>query len=210
VKLLQFLILLNLLTPAFAQTDLHAFMTPRDLLASDSSSNISIQNNGASTTTIYGLYVRQYAYVTPGQTCASALPIYDASNNTTAGAVVMPITVNAGKGAAVGANYLYNMIYEAIYFENIIIPSSPPGCALPGCTWGSDSTMYNWCIYLGAIAPVTTTPGYTSNVVPSTSTASDVGYNYNAISNFVTIGPIACNDQNLTCTVTTQQTQPLS
>ncbi len=196
------------ITSAYAQANMTGFMTPRDLLNNESTSNISLQNNGNSAATVYGLYVRQYAYVTPGQSCNSATVIYPASNNIAAGAFVMPTVINSGMRAAVGSNYLYNMIYQAIYYEGIIIPSSPPGCALPGCTWGSDITQYNWCVYLGALGPVSTSAGYTANVPPSTDSASSTGlYNYNLISNYIYLGPISCNDETLTCVAARQQTQ---
>lgn len=198
--------------PTFAQTNASAFITSRDLInSSGSTSNISLQNNRSSPTTVYGLYVLQYAYVLPGQSCNSATIIYSAADNTTAGAFVMPTVIGAGKRAAVGSNYLYNMLYEAIYYENIKIPSSPPGCALPGCTWGSDSTQYHWCIYLGALAPVSTSSGYSANVPPSADLASSTGlYNYNLISDYSYLGPIVCDDTTLTCTTTSQQTQAFS
>lgn len=192
-----------------SKTTQSELMTPRDLIK-DSVSNIVLKNNGGAAKTVYGVYVRQYAYVTPGNSCDSATIIYNASQNTTAGSVVTPTVIKAGQSAAIGGNYLYNMIYQAIYYENIIIPSSPPGCALPGCTWGSDSTQYHWCIYLGALTPVSNSASYTANVPPSTETASGVGYNYNLISSYVYLGPISCNDQTLMCTVSTQQTQSFS
>lgn len=196
----------------FAQTDVAGFKTPRDLLNNNAStSNINLQNNRSLTATVYGLYVRQYAYVTPGQSCNNATVIYSATNNTTAGAFVMPTVISPGRGAAVGSNYLYNMLYETIYYENIIITGSPPGCALPGCTWGTDSTKYNWCIYLGALAPVSTSSGYTANVPPSSDAASSAGlYDYNLINNYIYLGPISCDDQTLTCRTATQQTQSFS
>lgn len=200
-----------LATPAFAESDLAGFVTSRDLLNNNSASNLYLQNNRNSAVTVYGLYVRQYAYVTPGQSCNSATVIYSATNNIAAGAYVAPTMINPGKKATIGSNYLYNMLYEAIYYENIIIPSSPPGCALPGCTWGNDTTRYNWCIYLGALTPVSTSSGYTANVPPSTEAASSPGlYNYNLISNYIYLGPIACNDQTLTCTTASSQTQSFS
>lgn len=200
-----------LVTAAFAQSDPLKFATPRDLLRNESPSSINLQNNRNAAVTVYGLYVRQFSYVTPGSTCDSATVMYSASQNTTAGAMVMPTVIAPGKSAAIGSNYLYNMIYGAIYYLNIIIPSLPPGCALPGCTWGSDSTQYNWCIYLGALAPVSTSAGYTANVPPSTEAASNGNlYNYNLISSYIYLGPISCNDQTLTCSVSTQQTQSFS
>lgn len=205
MKILRFFLLFFLVTNALAQTN---FKTPRDLLANNSPSGISLKNNRSTATSVYGLYVRQFAYVTPGNTCDTASIIYPAAQNTTAGSFVLPTVINAGKSAAIGSNYLYNMIYEAIYYENIIIPSSPPGCALPGCTWGTDTTIYNWCIYLGALAPVSTSTGYTANVPPSTDSASSIGlYDYNLVSNYVTLGPISCNDRTFTCVAVTQQTQ---
>lgn len=200
-----------LFTPALAEENLSEFMTPRDLLNNEAPSNISLQNNRGSAATVYGLYVRQYAYVTPGQGCDSATIIYPGTNNVAAGAFVAPTVINAHKKAALGSNYLYNMIYEAIYYENIIIPSLPPGCALPGCTWGSDTTRYNWCIYLGALTPVYSTPGFTASVPPSTEAASSAGlYDYNLITQYVYLGPLSCNDQTMTCITATQQTQSFS
>ncbi|STX40319.1 Uncharacterised protein [Legionella donaldsonii] len=216
MRILRFFLLIPFFTysftSAFAQTNFSGFMTSRDLLNSNESvSNISLQNNRNSAVTVYGLYVLQYAYVTPGQSCNDATIIYSATNNTTAGAFVAPIVINPGRRAPVGSNYLYNMLYQAIYYENIIIPSSPPGCALPGCTWGSDTTQYNWCIYLGALAPVFTTSGYTANVPPSTEFASSPGvYNYNLISNYIYLGPLSCDDKTLRCTAVNQQTQVFS
>lgn len=216
MRIFQFFLLFSflmqfLVATAFAHTALHGFMTPRDLLRNDSTSNINLQNNRSSAATVYGVYVRQFAYVTPGNTCANATVMYSSTQNTTAGSFVAPTLINAGKSAAIGSNYLYNMIYQANYYIGIIFPSSPPGCALPGCTWGSDSTIYNWCIYLGALAPVTTSAGYTANVPPSTDAASSTGlYNYNLVSSYTYLGPISCNDRTLTCTAANQQTQSFS
>lgn len=206
ITLFSFLSQLSFVT-AFAET-VSEFKTPRDLLGNNVTSGISLKNNGSAVATVYGLYIKQYGYVTPGASCDSPASIYPASDNVTAGAYVSPITISPGKSASIGSNYLYNMLYEANYYVGIIYPSSPPGCALPGCTWGSDSTIYNWCIYLGALAPVTTSTGYVSNVPPSTDAASSGGtYNYNLVNNYVTIGPISCNDQTLTCSVANPQTQ---
>ncbi len=206
------LLMLSFLVSAFAKSNSDSFITVRDLYNNNQSlSNISLQNNRNTSTTVYGLYVRQYAYVLPGQSCNDATIIYPGSDNIAAGAYLSPILINPGKKAAVGGNYLYNMIYTAIYYENIIIPSSPPGCALPGCTWGSDSTKYHWCIYLGALAPVSTSSGYIANVPPAADLVSNsVLYNYNLINNYSYIGPITCDDETLTCLTASQQTQAFS
>jgi hypothetical protein len=216
VKTLRFFLLFTLVAQSFVTTALAKpssleFMTSQDLSASNANSNINLQNSGNTAATVYGLYVRQFSYVTPGQSCSAAVPIYPSSTNVTVGSVLMPIAINPGRSVAIGQNYLYNMILQAEYYVYTTIPSSPPGCALPGCTWGSDTTTYNWCIYLGALAPVSTSPGYTSNVPPSTDAASSTGiYDYNVVSNFITIGPISCNDQTLTCSAASPQTQPFS
>jgi len=196
-----------IIATAFANTASAGFMSAQDLAKNDSASNINLHNNSGTDATVYGLYVRQFSYVMPGETCDQASVLYPASQNTTAGASLMPVTINAGKSAAIGANYLYNLIYGAIYYYNIIHPVTPQGCTLPGCTWGSDTTIYNWCVYLGALAPVTHSGDYTSNVPPSADIASTSDYNYNLINTYVSLGPISCNDQTLACTVATQQTQ---
>lgn len=208
MKIFHFLCLTLLAPATFAQTDSSAFMTTRDILRHDAGSNINLHNNRSAAATVYGLYVRQYSYVTPGSTCASATTIY--TGNITGGSFVAPVTISANKSVSLGGNFLYNMILGAIYYENIIIPSSPPGCALPGCTWGTDSTKYNWCIYLGALAPVANSSTYTSTIPPATENASGSGYNYNVISSYVNLGPISCSDQTLSCTAATSQTQSFS
>lgn len=184
-----------------------SFSTSRDFAASLSTANIKLKNTGSSSAVVYGLYIRQFSYVAAGQSCSSATSIYAASTNKAAGAMVMPVTIPANNEAGIGGNYLYNMIYNAIYYVQIVFSSSPPGCALPGCTWGADTTTYHWCIHIGAMAPVSVTSGYTSKVAPSTTAVSAGGYNYNLISTYETIGPISCDDQKLTCSVDTPQMQ---
>lgn len=212
MKTLRIFLLLVFFTQGFAaiQTEPAEFMTPRDLLRNDGPSNINLHNSRNSATTVYGLYIYQYAFVPRGQSCSSPSVIYpsvDLPGNNAGGAFVTPITLNAGKTAAIGSNYLYNMIYEAIYYVRINIVGSPPGCALPGCSWLAEPATYDWCIYLGALAPVSTSPGFTSNISPWGTSPSGPGFDYNLINSFIYLGPIACNDQTLTCTVRNQQTQ---
>jgi hypothetical protein len=193
-------------TGLFASSQFQAtsFSTSRDLSAV-SASSLKLKNSAETARVVYGLYVRQFSYVAAGQSCSGATVMYPASDNKAAGAIAMPVTIPAGGTVSVGANYLYNMIYNAIYYLNIVIPASPPGCALPGCTWGSDSTIYSWCIYLGVLGPVS--GGYSAKIVPSSIAVSSGAYSYNLASGSSSIGPISCDDQTMTCTLLTTQTQ---
>lgn len=211
--LLVFLILAFVFgNTAFAKKNLSDFMMSRDLLNQETTSNISLKNNRTTPVTVYGLYVRQFAYVNPGENCDSAIDMYPAENNLATGAFVMPVTIPGGQSAEIGANYLYNMLYQANYYIGIIHPFSPPGCALPGCTWGSDTSIYHWCIYLGALAPVSNSSDYSSTIPPSTELASNnaPSYNYNLINQYHYLGPIICNDQTLSCSATSKQIQSFS
>lgn len=211
VKTLRFIlsIITFISVNAFASDDLQDFMTPHDLMDHAPTSGINLHNNRNSAVTVYGLYVRQYASVAPGASCNSQVVLYPTTQNAAAGSFVTPTDIKPGKSAVIGSNYLYNMIYEAIYYLTINMGTAP--CALPGCTWGADSTMFNWCIYLGALSPVTTSTGYTARIPPFAAAASSgVSYNYNLINNYITLGPISCNDQTLTCSAANQQTQSFS
>ncbi len=207
LRCLPLMLVLCLFNTLFAQANVSGFMMSRDLLGDSESSNINLHNNRSSNVTAFGLYVRQYAYVLPGESCASATTIFPTNINIAAGAVVSPTVIPAGKSVSVGSNYLYNMILQAIFYASIL---NPPVCALPGCTWGSDFTLCHWCIYLGALAPTSNASNYISNVPPSTVAVSGSGYDYNLISNYVYLGPISCNDSTQTCTVANPQTQSFS
>lgn len=182
-----------------------SFFSAADLMSSRSTSNIKLKNIGTSTKVVYGLYVRQFARVAAGQACSTPTTLYAASQNAAAGAVVMQVSLDANTEAALGANYLYNLIYAANYY--VVNLAGPQGCKSPGCTWGSDTTIYHWCIYLGAMSPVSVTAPYTAKVAPHTTNVSGGGFDYNLVSNYETIGPISCDDQALTCSVATAQTQ---
>lgn len=195
------------LTSALKKPNL-GFFTPKDL-AIQNSSNIKLKNEGNTPRVVYGIYIRQFASVEPGQSCAQAAPpMYPSSDNVAAGAVVMPIPIGINSAAPIGENYLYNMIYGAIYY--VAIQSGTPACRLPGCTWETDPSIYNWCIYLGALAPISLDSDHTSTVPPSTTVISGAGFNYNLVAQYGYIGPISCNDQTLTCSVATPQSQAFS
>lgn len=201
------------------QSPTYAFMTPRDIALSNQLSKISLKNEGNTATTVYGLYVNQYASVLPGQTCDDAVSMFPgaappAVGTLAVGAVVAPVAIPANSAAQIGSNFLYNMLYNANYFLSITVPVSTPGCQLPGCTWGSDSTSYNWCIYLGAIAPVSVSEAYSSKVLPMveavTGSTGSGPYQYSLVQQYHYIGPISCNDQTLSCSVVTPQSQSFS
>ena len=190
-----------------------SFMSARDLSSETVSSNLNIKNNGSRYLNLYGLYIRQLSQVSVGQPCSSGSVIFPNSGvgalaNTSAGSIVMRVFVGPRKEATIGANFLYNMIYGSSLYVQTTYPSSPPGCFLPGCTWGSDTLKYNWCVQLGVMAPVYIKPGYTtSNVPPSMKIVSTSDYNYNIVNSGQDLGPISCDDQNLTCSANTSQTQ---
>ena len=184
------------------------FMSSRDLGPLVAKSNIKLKNTRTSAKTVYGLYVRQLSYILPGQSCSSSTIIYPATNNISAGAIAMAVNIAPSEEADIGPGLLYNMIYGAQYYVQIIIPSSPPGCFLPGCTWGADTINYKWCVQIGALAPVTMTPGFTTaNILPNSDSVSNGSYNFNLVTTYEQLGPISCNDQTLTCSVTSAQTQ---
>lgn len=211
-RCLLFFFSLFFFVAAFAKTNVSGFMTSQDLLQNDSPSNIVLHNNRSSAVTVYGLYIPKFTTVAAGSaSCESSTLVYD--ENLAAGPFIMPVTINPGKSAIIGGNYLYNMIYEANYYIQLTHPSSPPGCQLPGCTWGADTNNENWCIFIGALGPVTTPAEYTSaNIPPVVEAVSTGTYSYKLISSSssVLLGPIVCNDQTQTCSVANQQTQTIS
>ena len=208
------IILLNLMTyGCFAKTP--TFASSQDLSANNIHSNIAIQNTGNQPITVYGLYIKHLSYVRPGQSCASSTPIYPSpslsTENRAVGAFVSPVTIPAHTSAEIGANYLYNMLLGANYYVYVNISSSPPGCAIPGCTWGSDTDIFHWCIKIGILGPKNLTSSYSdTNVPPVAALVSDTGYNFNLATDYQVIGPIHCNDRKLDCQATNLQVQPIS
>ena len=195
-------------------------MTARDIKA-QSFSNITIQNKTGGATTVYGLYINTFADNTPlPHDCTAPNVLYSPNavfpNTYAAGAFVAPIALRTNQKIPIGKNYLYNMIYTAIYYGNQAgapISNPPMPCALPGCSWdvttpstAPDVAGDEWCIYLGVLAP-TAGNSTTSNVPPMANLVNDAGagYNYNAVVQYGYIGPIICNDNTLTCAVNTAQ-----
>lgn len=66
------------------------FSTSRDLSAV-AESNFKLKNTSASSSVVYGLYIRQLSSVTPGQSCASSTTVYSSSENVTGGLLLCPL-----------------------------------------------------------------------------------------------------------------------
>jgi hypothetical protein len=164
-------------------------------------SNITLQNKSGSPVTVYALYVPQLSYTSTD--CNLSTVLYTSTN--ASGAFLMPVTMMANQKIPIGQNFLYNMLYTAIYYYNQQALTPSP-CTLPGCTWGvTDTTVYNWCIFLGALSPASGNTATTSSVPPYAGAVSGAGYNYDLVTQYNSIGPITCNDQNLTCSVSSAQ-----
>ncbi len=196
-----------------------AFMSGHDL-ANNSVSNINLTNKTGAPITVYGIYLYGVATISPDLNCQNG--IEDQGQNYTqnpfmAGTVIEPIAFTIGQSIAIGQNYLYNMIYNWIYWRKSI--GGDAGCLLPGCSWSTDTNQINWCFQVGTISPNSsyTSTSYPSNVVPFSWITSwpinnlQYQYNYDLIPNtvdYVWIGPFTCDDKTLTCVTQTPQYQP--
>jgi hypothetical protein len=190
--------LLLMLLASTTEANTLKLMTARDVYAS-SLSNVTLQNNSGTPVTVYALYVPQLSYTNTD--CNLATILYTSTN--TSGAFLMPVTIMPNQKIPIGQNFLYNMLYTAIYYNNQI--SSPSPCTLPGCTWFTDTSVIKWCVFLGALSPAASNTATTSSAPPYGETVSGAGYNYDLVTQYSYIGPITCNDQNLTCSVSNTQ-----
>ena len=189
-------------------------------LVNDSPSNLNLKNNTGSPLTVYGLYLYGVAFISPDDNCQNG--IGNAGQNYTEnqgmqGSMVSPISFAVGQSISISQNFLYNMLYNFLYWR--VAPNganSGPICALPGCSWSTDTAQYKWCFKVGAVSPnasYTFTP-YETNSPPYAWPTNGVPvypYNYDLVnnaSNYVWIGPFTCNDQTLTCFTGSPQTQP--
>ena len=192
-----------------------ALMTAQDI-ENSASSNISITNETGVSVTGYGLFIASYDV----NDCSSCFGNIVAGDNAS-GAMVQPVSFNADESIEIGQNYLYNMLYNGIYFIKNTVGSSP--CSLPGCSWPGDSTdVEGWCVSIGIMS---LDSSYTSStyfngdnptsVVPygDAVTSDAFHYNYDLIDPTTLgtgnscLGPIVCDDQTLTCTVSTPQSE---
>ena len=187
-----------------------SFLSSSDVIRAAPGSHLNLQNNSGELKTVYGLYVHRLSYVMPGQSCDSAISLYSGVDNRNAGAFLAPVQIAKANKAQVGSNYLYNMLYDAIYYYRVITPVSPAGCSLPGCTWGDDTSQVDWCIYLGALAPNNNSETYSSVVPPFADPVATADYNFNLVTDYHYLGPIHCDDEQMSCSAATTQIQSFS
>lgn len=191
-------------------------MTGQDI-SNNALSNVTISNNTNQPITVYGLYIASYD-INDCSACFGGV----VSGNNAGGTVASPITFRVGQTAPVGQNYLYNMLYNGIYFIKNTVGSSP--CSLPGCSWpGDDPGVTGWCISVGVVSLDSnyTHSSYTNGSNPPANTVTygaavtspPNNYNYDLVNpnslgtGAACIGPITCNDQSLTCSVQTAQNE---
>ncbi|MDX1902356.1 MAG: hypothetical protein SFW66_10225 [Gammaproteobacteria bacterium] len=221
-KIIHFLCLLSgicLITCAQAKNkdpNAYAFMTARDM-KENSLSNVTITNATNQTISASGLFIASFD-VNDCSSCFGSV----VSGDNAGGAVASPVTFNANQSVAIGQNYLYNMIYNGIYYIRNTVGSSP--CALPGCSWpGDDVNVTGWCVTINVVSRNSTytystyTNGSHSPAnFPSYSSAGNstpFNYKYDLIdpstlgTGSVCLGPIVCDDKTLTCSVSTHQNE---
>ncbi len=194
----------------------YALMTAKDM-AESALSNITITNRTAQSISASGLFIASYDI----NDCSSCFGNVVSGDNM-GGAVASPVTFKVNQPVAIGQNYLYNMLYNGIYFIRNTVGSSP--CNLPGCSWpGDDPNVRGWCISINVVSSNSdyTYSNYTNGVnppanVPSYGAAGNsipFNYKFDLIdpstlgSGKACLGPITCNDKSLTCKVSTAQNE---
>ena len=144
------------------------------------------------------------------------------SGDNAGGAVMSPVTFKTDQALAIGQNYLYNMLYNGIYYIKNTVGSSP--CSLPGCSWpGDDPNVRGWCISINVVSlnsnythstytngsnlPASAPPySYAGNSTPFDYKYDLIDPNTLGVGN-ACLGPIVCNDKTLTCRVGTAQNE---
>ncbi|MDP3559844.1 MAG: hypothetical protein Q8R79_05815, partial [Legionellaceae bacterium] len=194
----------------------YALMTAQDA-QSTNVSNITITNRIGAPITVSGLFIASFD-INDCSACFGGV----VSGDNLGGAVVSPVTFQVNQSLSIGQNYLYNMIYNGIYYIKNTVGSSP--CALPGCSWpGDDPNVHGWCISINVISPNSsyTYSNYTNSSNPPANTPaySNAGnsipfdYKYDLIDpntlgiGNTCLGPITCNDKTLTCHTDTAQNE---
>lgn len=196
----------------------YSFMTARDMKDLNLS-NITITNQTAQSISASGLFIASYD-VNDCSSCFGGV----VSGDNAGGAFASTVTFKPNQSIPVGSNYLYNMLYNGIYYIKNTAGSSP--CSLPGCSWpGDDTNVRGWCITINvtSIHSDYTYSNYTNGSnspanFPAYSAAGNsnpFNYKYDLIdpstlgAGSACLGPITCNDQTLTCKVATAQNESL-
>lgn len=206
---------------AFAQhADInhYALMTARDM-TENKLSNISLINRTGEQVSASGLFIASFD-VNDCSACFGGV----VSGDNAGGTSISPVTIKSNQSIPIGQNFLYNMIYNGIYYIKNTAGSSP--CSLPGCTWpGDDSNVHGWCLTINALSVgasynhSTYTNG--SNPAAKAPPYSQAGnsppfnYQYDLINpntlgtGSACLGPITCDDTTLTCSVSTAQSESI-
>jgi len=210
---------ISLMTNTHAEhKDLNAYalMTARDMQG-PGLSNITITNGTASPTSVSALFIASFD-VNDCSSCFGGV----VSGDNLGGAVASRFTFKTNQSIPIGQNFLYNMIYNGIFYIKNTVGSSP--CSLPGCSWpGDDTNVKGWCITINVVSPNSsyTYSHYTNGSnppsdVPAYSNAGNstpYDYKYDLINpntlgtGGACLGPITCDDKKLTCRVATAQNE---
>lgn len=194
----------------------YALMTARDV-QSTGLSNITITNRTDVPLTVSGLFIASFD-VNDCSACFGSI----VSGDNLGGAVVSSVTFSTNQSLSIGKNYLYNMLYNGIYYIKNTVGSSP--CSLPGCSWpGDDPNVRGWCITINVISPNSnyTYSNYTNGLNPpanapaysSAGNSTPFDYKYDLIdpsslgTGNACLGLITCDDTALTCKVATPQNE---
>lgn len=193
-----------------------ALMTARDMRNLDLS-NITLINRNPQTISATGLFIASFD-VNDCSSCFGGV----VSGDNAGGAVASTVTFKPNQSIALGQNFLYNMLYNGIYYIKNTVGSSP--CSLPGCSWpGDDTNVRGWCVTINVTSPSSsyTYSNYTNGSNPpanfpayaAAGNSTPFNYKYDLIdpttlgTGNVCLGPITCNDQTLTCKVASAQSE---
>lgn len=171
---------------AFAGTE-QQLATGRDILVKDSSSLITLNHNTGGTISSTGIYIQALCY---NSGCTTTTNGYQNKNGLAFGAIYSGVTFLNNDSVTIGSNFLYNMIYHALYQANQT-SGSIGSTYTPGQAGSSGNA---WYIKLGVI---TSTPGPLSNTIGSEALS------YGSATSI----SITCDDAAFTCTAGSSSTQ---
>lgn len=197
-----------------ADSSEHVLMTAVDV-QSALSSNITISNPTNQTIVSSGLFIASYD-VNDCSVCNGNI----LAGDNVGGVMASFVTFKPRQTVALGQNYLYNMLYNGMFYlrSNISTP-----CLLPGCSWPGDDPTVKWCITINAMSPDSsyTFSNYTNGSslpakVPAygnPGNSNPLSYKFDLIdpatlgTGQACLGPITCDDKTLTCTVASTQNE---